>query len=59
MQIHDIKMNEILIVSSIIDKLPASWRNVRHGLKHKKEGTSLADRGQYLVVESSIRAQEG
>ena len=59
MQIHDIKMDEIFVVSSIIDKLPPSWRDVRHALKHKKEDMSLADLGQHLVVESGIRAQEG
>ena len=59
MKIHDIKMDEIFVVSSIIDKLPPSWRDVRHALKHKKEDMSLADFGKHLVVVSSIRAQEG
>ena len=59
MQIHDIKMDEIFVVSSIIDKLPPSWRDVRLALKHKKQDMSLADLGQHLIVESSIRAQEG
>ena len=54
MQIHDIKIDEIFVVSSIIDKLPPTWRDVRHALKHKKDDMSFADLGQHLVVESSF-----
>ena len=56
MQIYGIKMDEIFVVSSIIDKLPPSWRNVRHALKHKNEDMSLGNLGQYLVVKPNIRA---
>ena len=52
-------MDEIFVISSVIEKLPPSWRDFRHTLKHKKEEMSLADLGQHIVVESSIRAQEG
>ena len=58
MKIHDTKLDEIFVISSIIEKLPP-WRDVRHALKHKKEDMSLVDLGQHLVVESNIRAQEG
>ena len=51
-------MDEVFIVSSIIDKLPPSWRDVRHALKHKREEITLFDLGQQIVVESSIRIQE-
>ena len=37
MKINDIKMGEIFVVSSNIDKLPSSWRDVIHAVKHKKE----------------------
>ena len=33
---HDINMDELFVVSSIIDKLPSSWKDVRNTLKHKK-----------------------
>ncbi|KAJ0576143.1 hypothetical protein HanIR_Chr05g0220861 [Helianthus annuus] len=33
---HDMKMDESISVSSIIDKLPPSWRDVKHNLKHQK-----------------------
>ena len=52
MKIYDIKMNEIFVVSSIIDKLPPSWRNFRHALKHKREDMSLSDLGQHLGLKS-------
>ncbi|XP_021755928.1 uncharacterized protein LOC110721109 [Chenopodium quinoa] len=40
---HGIAMNELFVVSSIIDKLPPSWKNVKHDLKHKKEDMTLSD----------------
>ena len=58
MQIHEIKMDEVFIVSSIIDKLSSSWRDVRHALKHKREEITLSDLGQHIVVESTLRIQE-
>ena len=54
MKIHDIKMDEIFTVSSIIDNFPLSLRDVRYALKLKKEYMSLAVLGQHLVVESNI-----
>ncbi|XP_017621999.1 uncharacterized protein LOC108466152 [Gossypium arboreum] len=33
---HDIKMDEMIVVSSIINKLPASWKDFKRSLKHKK-----------------------
>ena len=59
MKIHDICLDEIFIVSSKSDKLPPSWRDVRHAIKHKKEDISLIELGQHFVVESSIRGHEG
>ena len=58
MKLHKIEMDEAFIVSSIIDKLPPSWRDVRHALKHKREEIRLSDLGQHIVVESSIRIQD-
>ena len=46
----------MFVVSRIIYKLPPSWRDVRHALKHEKEDMSLADLGRNFVVESSIGA---
>ena len=58
MKILEINMDEVFIVSSIINKLPPSWRDVRHALKHKREEITLSNFGQHIVVESSIRIQE-
>ena len=53
MKIREIKTNEVLIISRIIDKLPPSWRDVRQ--KHKRGEITLSDLGQHIVFESSIR----
>ena len=53
-----LNIDEIFIVSRIIDNLLLSWRDVRHALKHKREEITLSDFVQDIVVESSIRIQE-
>lgn len=40
---HGLKMDESISVSSVIDKLPPSWKDFKHTLKHGKE--SLAGFG--------------
>ena len=55
MKLHKIEMDEVFVISCIIDKLPPSWRDVRHTLKHKREEITLSDLGQHIVVEFSIR----
>ncbi|XP_071720392.1 uncharacterized protein [Rutidosis leptorrhynchoides] len=56
---HNLKMDESISVSSIIDKLPPSWQTFKHMLKHKKEELSLTELGGTLRIEESIRDQEG
>ena len=51
-------MDEVFIISSIINKLLLSQRDIRHALKLKKEEIILSNLGQRLVIESSIRIQE-
>ena len=55
---HNIKMDEVFVVSSIIDKLPYSWRDVKKTLKHKEEDIDINQLGTHLQIEVSIRAQE-
>ncbi|XP_021744403.1 uncharacterized protein LOC110710418 [Chenopodium quinoa] len=55
---HGISMDELFVFSSIIDKLPASWKSVKHELKHKKEDMSLSELATHLQVEEGIRAME-
>ncbi|XP_071739761.1 uncharacterized protein [Rutidosis leptorrhynchoides] len=53
---HNISMDETFSISSIIDKLPSSWQDFRHTLKHKKEDMNLNELGSHLRIEESIQA---
>ncbi|XP_021719995.1 uncharacterized protein LOC110687676 [Chenopodium quinoa] len=55
---HGINVDELFVVSSIIDKLPNSWKDVKHDLKHKKEDISLSNLATHLQIEEGIRAME-
>ena len=55
---HDIKMDECFAVSSVIDKLPPSWKDFKHTLKHQKEELSLVQLGAHFRIEESLRVQE-
>nr|GFA25654.1 zinc finger, CCHC-type [Tanacetum cinerariifolium] len=46
-------MDETIQVSSIIDKLPLSWRDFKHTLKHKKEELTLVKLESHLRIEES------
>ncbi|CAN1243306.1 Retrovirus-related Pol polyprotein from transposon TNT 1-94 [Linum perenne] len=56
---HNLHMDEAISVSSIIDKLPPSWKNFKHMLKHKKEELDLTQLGSHLRIEENLREQEG
>nr|GEZ81906.1 putative zinc finger, CCHC-type [Tanacetum cinerariifolium] len=51
-------MDESISVSSIIDKLPPSWKDFKHTLKHGKDDMSLVELGSHLRIEESLRAQD-
>ncbi|GJV91922.1 putative ribonuclease H-like domain-containing protein [Tanacetum coccineum] len=55
---HGLKMDVSISVSSIIDKLPHSWKDFKHTLKHGKDDLSLVQLGSHLRIEESLRAQE-
>ncbi|GJY60505.1 zinc finger, CCHC-type containing protein [Tanacetum coccineum] len=55
---HDLKMDESISVSSVIDKLPPSWKDFKHTLKHDKDDLSLVQLGNHLRIEDSLRAQD-
>nr|GEU87020.1 zinc finger, CCHC-type [Tanacetum cinerariifolium] len=55
---HGLKMDESISVSSIIDKLPPSWKDLKHTLKHGKDDLSLVQLGSHLRIEESLRAQD-
>nr|GEW44884.1 zinc finger, CCHC-type [Tanacetum cinerariifolium] len=55
---RDLKMNESIYVSSVIDKFPPSWKDFKHTLKHGKDDLSLVQLGSHLRIEESLRAQD-
>ncbi|GJZ94027.1 zinc finger, CCHC-type containing protein [Tanacetum coccineum] len=55
---YGMKMDESISVSSIIDKLPPSWKDFKNNLKHKKEELNLVELGSHFQIEQSIRDME-
>nr|GEV21002.1 zinc finger, CCHC-type [Tanacetum cinerariifolium] len=55
---HKINMDESIQVSCIIDKLPPSWKDFKHPLKHMKEELTLVELGSLLRIEESLRVQD-
>ncbi|GJW28120.1 zinc finger, CCHC-type containing protein, partial [Tanacetum coccineum] len=55
---HGLKMDESISISSIINKLPPSWKDFKHTLKHGKDDLSLVQLGSHLRIEDSLRAQD-
>ncbi|GKB99934.1 zinc finger, CCHC-type containing protein [Tanacetum coccineum] len=53
-----INMDESIQVSCIIDKLPPSWKDLKHTLKHLKEELTLVELGSHLRIEESLRVQD-
>nr|GEX60591.1 zinc finger, CCHC-type [Tanacetum cinerariifolium] len=51
-------MDESIQVSCITDKLPPSWKDFKHTLKHLKEELTLIELGSHLRIEESIRVQD-
>ncbi|GKD05842.1 hypothetical protein Tco_1180816, partial [Tanacetum coccineum] len=51
-------MDEVIHVSFIIDKLPHSWKDFKHTLKHKKEELTLVELGSHLRIEESLKVQD-
>ncbi|GKC87686.1 hypothetical protein Tco_1148335, partial [Tanacetum coccineum] len=43
-------------VSSIIDKLPPSWKDFKHTLKHGKDDLSLVQLGSHLRIEEMVNS---
>ncbi|GKF56818.1 zinc finger, CCHC-type containing protein [Tanacetum coccineum] len=51
-------MNKAIQVSCIIDKLPPSWKDFKHTLKHKKEELTLVELGSHLRIKESLKVQD-
>ncbi|XP_052623859.1 uncharacterized protein LOC128129279 [Lactuca sativa] len=57
-KLHRMNMDESVVVSTIIDKLPPSWKDFKHNLKHQKEELSLVQLASHIRIEESICAKE-
>ncbi|GKB17576.1 zinc finger, CCHC-type containing protein [Tanacetum coccineum] len=55
---HKKNMDESIQVSGIIDKLPPSWKDFKHTLKHLKEELTLVELGSHLCIKESLRVQD-
>nr|GEX01531.1 zinc finger, CCHC-type [Tanacetum cinerariifolium] len=55
---HNLMMDEAISVAVIIDKLSPSWKEFKHGLKHKMEELNLVQLGSHLRIEEGLRNQE-
>ncbi|GJW78090.1 zinc finger, CCHC-type containing protein [Tanacetum coccineum] len=55
---HKMNMDEAILVSCIIDKLPPSWKGFKHTLKHHKEELTLVELDSHLHVKESLRVQD-
>ncbi|GJT59701.1 zinc finger, CCHC-type containing protein [Tanacetum coccineum] len=51
-------MDEAIHVSCIIDKLPSSWKDFKHTLKHKKEELTFVELGSHLRITESLKVQD-
>ncbi|GKB22238.1 hypothetical protein Tco_0856161 [Tanacetum coccineum] len=55
---HKMNMDKAIYISCIIDKLPPSWKEFKHTLKHQKEELTLVELGSHLCIEQSLRVQD-
>ncbi|GJY32024.1 hypothetical protein Tco_0415519 [Tanacetum coccineum] len=55
---HKMNMDEAIQVFCIIDKLPPSWKDFKHTLKHKKEELTLVELGSHLRIKKSLGVQD-
>ena len=55
---HGINLDENFAVSSIVDKLPHSWKEAKHLLKHSKEDMNLVQLGSHLRIEEEFKVND-
>ena len=47
-KLHNMNMDDSIVVSSVIDKLPPSLKDFKHNLKHQKEELSLVQLASHI-----------
>lgn len=52
---HNMVLDENFVIVCIIDKLPHSWKDMQHSLKHKKEELTLEQLSTDFRIEKGIR----
>ncbi|GKA83338.1 hypothetical protein Tco_0804933 [Tanacetum coccineum] len=55
---HKMNLDEVIQVSCIIDKLPHSWKDFKHTLKHLNEELTLVELGSHLRIKESLGVQD-
>ncbi|XP_072064343.1 uncharacterized protein [Arachis hypogaea] len=55
---HNMHMDDIIIVSSIVDKLPPSWKEFKRTMKHRKDDISREQLSNHLHLEEEYRKQD-
>ncbi|GKD66324.1 hypothetical protein Tco_1308432 [Tanacetum coccineum] len=55
---HKKNMDESIQVLGIINKLPPSWKDFKHTLKHLKEELTLVELSSHLCIKESLRVQD-
>ncbi|GJT61058.1 putative ribonuclease H-like domain-containing protein [Tanacetum coccineum] len=55
---HKMNIDEAIQISCIIDKLPPSWKDFKHTLKHKKEELTIVELGSHLRIKESFGVQD-
>ncbi|GJR23337.1 hypothetical protein Tco_0971864 [Tanacetum coccineum] len=51
-------MDEAIKVSCIFDKVPHSWKDFKHTLKHQKEELTLVELDSHLRIKESLKTHE-
>ncbi|GJV50140.1 zinc finger, CCHC-type containing protein [Tanacetum coccineum] len=55
---HKMNMDEAIQVYCIIDKIPPSWKDFKHTLKHLKEELTFVELGSHLRTEESLKVHD-
>lgn len=56
-KLHRMNTDKSLVVSTIIEKLPPSWKDFKHNLKHQKEELPLVQLA-HIRIEESLREKQ-
>ena len=55
---YNMKIDEFVVVSSVIGKLPPSWKDFKYNLKHQNEELSLVQISSHICIEEFLCTKE-